>query len=165
MMGAHQLFFGELVELVRETFAEPAAVDEDDRGTVAADCVQQFGVDRRPDAAFGLWCADLTRIQCAEDRAAGRWLHSAVRRVLHIRHRHANAKVHDRCGRAVDDVDVAIAAEETGDGNKRPHRCREADSLRLLFGQLGEAFERQCEMGATLGGGERMDFVDDDFRL
>ncbi len=49
MMGPHQRFAGQLVQRARETFGEPAAVDEDQRGPVRTNQLQQPRVDRRPD--------------------------------------------------------------------------------------------------------------------
>ncbi len=49
VMRSHQRFAGQLVQRAGETFGEPAAVDEDQRGPVRANQLQQPRVDRRPD--------------------------------------------------------------------------------------------------------------------
>ena len=55
MVSANKLFVRQLVELCRETFGEPAAVNKRDGAGVSADEVEQAGIHGRPDAmdAFG----------------------------------------------------------------------------------------------------------------
>ncbi len=54
-----------------------------------------------------------------------------------------------------------VAAEEPGDLLERALRGRQADPLRRAFGDLLEPFERERQVGAALGGGHRVDLVDD----
>ena len=54
-----------------------------------------------------------------------------------------------------------MATEEVGDLLERALRGRQADPLRRAFGDLLEPFERQHQVGAALGGGQRVDLVDD----
>ena len=65
MMGTHQRFARQLVQRARETFSQPAAVDEDQGGPVRANQLQQPGVDRRPDrGALVAVAADRGPIVC-----------------------------------------------------------------------------------------------------
>ena len=50
VVGPDQLLAGQLVEPLRESLREPAAVDEDDRAAVRPDLLEDRRVDRRPDA-------------------------------------------------------------------------------------------------------------------
>ena len=52
VVGEHELFPRQIVQPLRESFAEAAAVDEDDRRTVGADLLEQGRVDGGPDAPF-----------------------------------------------------------------------------------------------------------------
>ncbi len=54
-----------------------------------------------------------------------------------------------------------VAAEEAGDLVERALRGRETDPLRRALGDLLESFERERQVGAALGGGHRVDLVDD----
>jgi hypothetical protein len=80
---------------------------------------------------------------------------------LHVWHRHRDGESKLRRGRAVDDRDLTITAEETGHRVERPHRRRQADALRVPLRQVGEPFERQREMRAALGRRQCMNLVDD----
>jgi hypothetical protein len=53
-------------------------------------------------------------------------------------------------------------AEEAGDFLQGPLRGRQPDALRRPFAQRVEALEAEAEVGATLGGSEGMDLIDDD---
>ena len=53
VVGADELFAGELVQALREALREAPAVDEDDGAAMLADQLQDPRVDGGPDAAFG----------------------------------------------------------------------------------------------------------------
>ena len=51
VVGAGDLLLGQLVEPQRQALGQPPVVDEDERGAVGPDQLQQLGVHRRPDGA------------------------------------------------------------------------------------------------------------------
>ena len=124
VMGPHEVLAGELVEPLREPFAQAPAVGEDDRAAVAPDELEDPRVDRRPDAV-----ATLRRRR----RPAGLVVERqdlADRRHVVDRDDHLEIERLARAG--VDDRDLAAgtdAAEEAGDRIERPLRGREPDAL------------------------------------
>ena len=62
----------------------------------------------------------------------------------------------------VDDPAGAVRADhEAADLLERPLGRRQADALHVGAGSLAQSLERQREMGAALGRGDRVDLVDD----
>jgi hypothetical protein len=79
----------------------------------------------------------------------------------HVLHRHLHADLDGLGGARLDHLDVAGAAEEAGRLLDRAHGGGEADPLRRA-GQHGvEPLQRKREVGAALGGGDRVHLVDD----
>ena len=115
------------------------------------DQAQQLRVDGRPDAA--------PRRLAARD---GVEVHERVR-LDHGLHGDVDAQVERLAHARVDDGALALrAGEEARHLVERPLRRREADALHVAPGLLGEALERDGEVGAPLGLGHRVDLVDDD---
>ena len=159
-MRPHEVLAGELVEPLREPFAQPPAVREDDRAAVAPDELEDPRVDGRPDAV-----ATLRRRR----RAAGLVVERqdlADRRHVVDRDDHLEIERLARAG--VDDRDLAArahAAEEARDRVERPLRGREPDALhgrRVLRPQGLQALEAEREVRAALRARDGVDLVDDD---
>ena len=159
VMGLHELLAGEIVQALREPLAETPAVDEDDRAAMRADQLEDRGVDGRPDARAGFR---------ADGRTAGLVLE---RQDLadggHVLDGDDDLEF-ERLARArIDDGDVAARPDtghEPGDRLERSLRGGQADALgRARVGRAEglESLERQGEMRAALGAGDRMDLVDD----
>ena len=55
----------------------------------------------------------------------------------------------------------AIAADEARDLLQRTLRGRERDALRIALAEIGQPLEREREVRAALGGGDRVHLVDD----
>ena len=125
VVGAGDLFLGELVQPQREPLGEAAVVDEDDRRAVLAHEREQLGVDRRPDRADA-------RPRCSTPST----LPSAVGRVVVARvppgsrmssTRDDDLEVELLARARVDELDRAVAGDEAADLLERPLRRREAD--------------------------------------
>ena len=153
-----------LVQRRREPLGQAAAVDEDHRRAVRADELDQPRVDRRPDrTARG---AAPRRARTGSPRLA---------EARHVLDRDLDRQLEGFPGSGVDDLDRArlhgpvpaadlSAAEEARDLLERALGGREADALQRAAAraQRLEPLERQKEVRAALGGGERVDLVDDD---
>ena len=87
---------------------------------------------------------------------------SVVAHARHVVDRHDDLEVELLARAGVDDLDLAAdPAQEARDRRERPLRRRQADALRVGVGQVLEALEAQRQVGAALGGGHRVDLVDD----
>ena len=115
------------------------------------------GMDRRPDAA-----PRALRRPADHGCRSAPGLDAALQ-LGHVLDRDLDRDLHRLAVPGVDDRDLAAgAAEEPGDLLERPLRRREPDPLRLLGGQRRQPLEAEGEVGAALGGGHRVDLVDDD---
>ena len=76
--------------------------------------------------------------------------------------RHGDPDVEPLAARRRHDADRPRAREEPCDLLAGPHRGREPDALHRRGRELVEPLERQGEVRAALGAGERVDLVDDD---
>ena len=152
MVGARDLLLGELVEAQGEALGAAAAVDEDDRRAVLADELEQLRVDRRPDRLAG-------HVAALGDTEVGR------RRLLGLDHRldrHVDLEVERLADPGVDDPRGAPRADqEAPDLLERVLRGAEADALRVVLCELGQALERERQVRPALGRGHGVDLVDD----
>ncbi len=150
----------QLVEAQRQPLGAAPVVDEDDRRAVLADELEQLRVHRRPDRlARGLAPAD-RRLQ-----RIGR------RRLLGLDHRldrHLDLEVQRLAHAGVDDPARPLRADhEAADLLQRVLRRAQPDPLRVAAAVLGgdqraQPLQRQREVRAALGRGDRVDLVDDD---
>ena len=175
VVSSNEFLAGQLVELVGKAFGEPARVAEDDRGVVFADQLEDSRMDRRPDAVARLRVVGRCAAgRCAPGRCAGETARSVGRRQIaqpaHVLHRDADRELEDLARARVDDRHVATlacrarpyAAEEARDRRDGSLRGREADPLRRSGRQAFQPLEAEGKVGAALGAGQGMDFVDDD---
>ncbi len=145
MVGAHQLFIGQLVDARGDPLGEAARVDEDDGRAVLADELEQTRIDRGPDAVL-----------------AFRAVLILGREASHVLDRDLDRHLHRLQAARVDDRHLAVrSAEEPADLFERPLRRRESDALRLHLRQLAQSLEAQRQVAAALGGRDRVDLVDD----
>ncbi len=164
VMGAYQLFSGQLVEALGEPLRQAPAVDEDDGAAVGPDQLQDPGVDGRPDA----------RLHLAADDGSARplVLRQHLAQARHVLHGYHDLELQGLAGAGIDDDDVASrsrAAQEPGNGLERSLRGREADALErpcsgARAGHRAEALETleaEGEVCAPLGPGDRVDLVHD----
>ncbi len=85
----------------------------------------------------------------------------------HVLDRHDHLHLERLAHAGVDDGDRArltgrlVAAEEAGHLLQRTLGGRQADALRRPVRQFLQPFQRQHQVRAALGGGERVDLVDD----
>jgi len=143
----------QLVETRRQPLGQATRVDEDDCRVVLTDQLQQPGMDRRPDAPP--WHP---RLRFSHAAATGR----SSLQVRHVLHRHLDGDLHGLASTCIDEVDLAAdPAEEAAHLLQRALGRREPDPLRLVGGQGGQPLEAQGQVGAALGGGHRMNLVDD----
>ena len=154
VVGAGDLALGELVEPQRQPLGRAAVVDEQDRRAVGLDQLEQLGVDRRPDRAPRRLGAAGQRVQVGAPGVAsgstidstGTWisrsssLRTPVSTIRHVRRR---------------------PDQEPPDLLERLLRRRQADPLDVAAGGLREPLERQRQVRAALGRGDRVDLVDD----
>ena len=136
---------GELGELLRHALGEAPRVDEDDRGAVREDHVEEPGIDQRPHAAAVLGLGT---------------------RVIHVGRGHDDLQIEVRLRARVDDLDRAVPAQIPSHFAKWLLRRGQADPLGIRVAsrddEVRETLEREREMDAALGGRERVDLVDDD---
>jgi len=159
-------FDGQLVEPGGQALSQTTGVDEDQRGPMLLDQLEQGRMDRRPDAAAdGAGCG----------RAADRPLDDFAERA-HVLDRYDDLDLEGLADAGIDDGDRPRAGRRpdgtarsghkppqvTGDLVKGTLGRREPDSLRRSIAELFEALERQRQVRAPLGGSEGMDLVDDD---
>ena len=147
---------GELVEAQRQALGAAAVVDEDDRRAVLADQAQELGVDRRPDRA--------ARRLAARERSSGSVRTAPWLGLDHRLDRHVDLQVERLAHAGVDDPARAPRADqEAPDLLERVLRRRQPDALRRRGRRpaRGEPLERQRQVRAALGRGDRVDLVDD----
>ena len=94
------LALGQLVEAQREALGEASVVDEDERGGVRLDQLEQLGVDRRPD---GVGTGVATALDVLGERGA------LGVRSRHVRERHDDVNVDGATLAGVDDRAGAVA--------------------------------------------------------
>jgi hypothetical protein len=160
----------QLVERARQPLGEPPRVGEDHRRGVGADQLEQPRVQRGPDRAPPRPRRRAARrklLQFADAReVVDQHLHGELELLLH-------AGIDDRHLARQPPLRLAVeraAAEQPRHLVERARRRREADPLQrppLDSGTLSrpqrlQPFQREEEVGAALGGDQRMDLVDDD---
>ncbi len=131
-----QLVAGELVEVGGQSFGLAPGVAEDDGAAMGEHLGEDRGVDALPDVAHLL------------DRHDDVDLHLLA---------HAGVDDGDRLG----DCRRPVPAEEVGHLLQRALRGRQADALRRAGRDRLQPLERQHQVGPALGGGHRVDLVDD----
>ena len=136
VVGARDLFLGQLVQPQRQPLGEAAVVDEDDRRAVRADELEDLRVDRGPDRLLLLGLA-------------------------HVVERHDDLQVELLRAAGVDELDLAPARDEAADLLQRPLRRGEADALDRLADEPVEPLEAKREMRAALRAGDGVHLVDD----
>ena len=163
----------ELVEAGGQALGQAPGVDEDQRRAVRLDQLQQPGVDGRPDRPPGR--AGLGGV---DRRGAGPAARPVVEggdrlaEVGHVVDRDDDLDVELLAHAGVDDRDGAgpppgapvaglVAAQEPGHDVERTLGGRQADALGRALVQRRQPLEREGEVGAPLGGHERVDLVDD----
>ena len=152
VVGAGDLALGEVVESQREPLGAAAVVDEHDRRAVGLDQLQQLGVDRRPDRAPGRLAAG-ERVEVGGRRRVG---------LDHRLDRDVDLEVELLAHAGVDDPARARRPDhEPPDLLERVLRRGQADPLDVAAGGLRRALERQRQVRAALGRGDRVDLVDD----
>ena len=161
VVGADEVGLARLLdEPLGETLAQAAGVDEDDRGLVRVDELEQARVDGGPDAVLdGLADGGRGGGDLFGDRS-GLEL-DALGGAGHVRDGDDDLDVDARGGAGVDDRDVAIASEEAGDLVEGGRGSGQPDPLRLGDAVGSEPLERQGQVGAALGGSQRVDLVHD----
>ena len=137
----------DLVEPGGQPLGQPTRVGEDDGRAVLVDQVGDALLDVGPDGVAALRVAGLLVV--------------LIRRG-HVLDRDDDLEVPALLGARRDDVDGGGAAEEAGDLLERADRGRQADPLRRPVEQRVEPLERDGEVGAALGAGDRVHLVDDD---
>ena len=153
------LLLGQLVQPQREPLREPAVVDEDDRGAVLTDELEDGGIDRRPDRAAGLFhsAAHLHAVcQRGHGQIGGRT------ELAHVLDRNDHLEVELLARARVDELDLPLRArDEAADLGERALRRREADALEWSLDQRLQSLERQRQVRATLRPGDRVHLVED----
>ncbi len=151
-MRARDLLLGEVVEPQRQPLGGAAVVDEQDRRLVRFDQLDQLGVDRRPDRAAGRLAAR-QRIDVRRGCRVG---------LDHRLDRDVDLEVELLAHAGVDDPAAAPRPDhEPPDLLERVLRRRQPDPLHVVAGCLGQPLERQRQVRAALGRGDRVDLVDD----
>ncbi len=149
VVGAHQPFARQIVDPLRQPFAQAPAVREHDGAAVGADQLDQARVDGRPDprrpAAMPLLVLD-------DPFAADR---------LHLFDGDLDRQVQPRRLRRVDQRDRPVAPQEPANLVQRALRGGQANPLRIDGGDRRQPLQRKRQVGAALGGRQRVDLVDD----
>ena len=153
VVGARDLFLGELVEPQREPLGEAAVVDEDDRRAVLLDEPQELRVHGRPDRRATACPPSPVPSSGSVSRAGAR--------LAHVLDRDDDLEVELLARAGVDDPDRPRARHEPADLLERPLRRREADALDRLADQAVEPLERQREVRAALRARDGVDLVED----
>ena len=141
----------DLVQPGAEPLGEPAGVGEDDGRAVRGDEVDDALLDVRPDRR--------TRSSPAAEPLTSPVVCAELAEVLD---RDDDLELDLLGGRRLDDLDVVRTAEEAGDLLDGSDRRRQPDPLGRLRQQLVEPLQRQGEVRAALGPGDRVHLVDDD---
>src|SRR5215216_4163553 len=141
----------ELVEPERQSLGETAIVDEDDRGAVLLDELDDLGVDGRPDR--------LRRGLAAGPEDVGDLrVHP---RLAHILERHYHLEVELLRPAGVNELDRPSAGDELPDLLQRPLGRRQPDPLEGLARQALEPLDGQREMRPPLRPRDGMNLVED----
>ncbi len=168
VVGASELLVGQFVDRRGDALSQPAVVDEHQGRLVGADQLQQFVLQRRPNAVarFG------TRGDLGVDNGAVDAVEHRLAELRHVFDRHHDLDVELFRHVRVDDghrpeLAVAQPAEELADFFQRPLRRAQPDALERrafaahLHDELFEALQRERQVRAALGAGHRVDLVND----
>jgi hypothetical protein len=160
MMGAHQLLSRQVVQGRGQPLGQPPAVHEDERRAMGPDELQQPRMDRGPDRA----ASDRPR-HPLDNLARGKRLAQPG----HVLHRDLDLEIERLALPRIHDGDRPgtprprpfAAPEVARDLLEGTLRGGEPHPLRRLPGRLGQALEREGEVGAALGPDEGVDLVHD----
>ncbi len=152
VVGARELFLGQLVEPERQPLGEPAVVDEDDRRPVLLDELEDLGVDRRPDRRRSRPLA-----AGAED-VGDLGVHAGL---AHVLERHDDLQVELLRAAGVDELDRPAAGHELPDLLERPLGRREPDPLERVAREALEPLDAQRQVRAALRPGDGVHLVED----
>jgi len=148
--------FVELVQALRQALGQAATVDEDQRRALRLDQLEQARVDRRPDRVGCLGAQAFGQDGAARRRRRRLW-------IVHVFERDDDLQVEPFALAHIDERDLTVgAAEKAAHFVERALGGGQADALHRVFGDDVKAFQGQRQVGAALGGGYRMDLVDDD---
>ena len=151
MVSARERLAGELVEAERQSFGSAPVVDEDQRGAVLLDQLQQLGVHRGPDR--------LARRLLAGERVQ---LQIHLLGLDHRLDRHVDLQIQRLADPGVHDRGLAARPDhEPPDLLERVLRRGQPDALDVAAGLFHEPLERQRQVRAALGLRDRVDLVQD----
>ena len=159
VVGARDLFLGQLVQPQREPLGEAAVVDEDDRRAVLLDELEDRRVDRGPDRARRRLVARRPSRR-RRSRPAGTARSSVPSSRMSSTGTTTSRSSSLRVPASTSWIGAA-ARDEAADLLERPLRRREADPLRRPLEQRVEPLERQRQVRAALGAGDGVHLVDD----
>ena len=171
MVRPHQILTRQLIELLGQSLGQAPRVHEDERAGMRTYELQQSWIDGGPDGTA------LLRIASGGPTHHGLSVgpHERLAQLPHVFHRHhyfefqrlAYPRVHhrDRAGFPLRGAGHrGTSAEEARHLLQRSLGGRQANALRRPVARLGndhlQTLQRQCQMGAALGAGHGMDFVD-----
>ena len=158
VVGARDLFLGQLVQPHRQALGEPPIVDEDDRRAVLPDELEDGGIDRGPDRAGGRLVARRHHDVVVHD-GLGELVRGA--QLAQVLDGDDDLEVELLARAGVDELDRAVAGDEAADLLERPLRRREADPLRRALEQGIEPLQREREVDAALRACDGVDLVED----
>ena len=138
------LVSGQFIEPARQAFTHPAGVREHDRGRVVFHQIQDRGFDCRPDRRPP-WLTVLGFLERG-----------------HVRQRDPHLQVDGLAQVRRDDPNIGARMQEARHDVHRGHRGGQPDALRRRGCEFLKALQRQAQVAAALGPGDRMDLVDDD---
>ena len=143
VVGARNFFLRRFVEPQREALREAPVVDEDDRGAVGADELDERRVDRRPDRA---------RLPAFLARLPG---------LAHVLDGDNDLEVELLGDARVHELDLAPSGDEFPDLLERTLGRREPDALWRLSRERLEPLDRERQVGASLRPGDGVHLVED----
>ncbi len=149
---------GDLVEPGGEPLGQPPGVGEHDRRPVLLDQVDDVLLDVGPDRRRG---GRIGGRRLARHRCACRVRRPGAAQLAHVLDRDDHRQVELLVTGRLHHPGRRRAAEEARDLVGRPHRGRQPDPLGGTGEQRVEPLERQGEVGAPLGAGDRVHLVDD----
>jgi hypothetical protein len=155
VVGVDYHLSGQLVQRRGQPLGETPAVDEDERGAVRPDELEDERVHGRPDAAAA-WPL----------QSPPAWHPVDLGETRHVLHRHLDAEIEGLDHTGVHDGHwprhpALEPAEKMPGLVQRALGGREPDPLQAAFAERLQPFERQSQMGPPLRADQSMYFVDD----
>ncbi len=146
--GPGRPLVGDLVQPVAQPLGQPPGVGEDDGGAVGLDEIGDALLHMRPDRG-------LVRLPGVAVRGGG------AAQLAQVLDGDDDREVELLRGPRLDDLHLALRGQEAGHFVDRPDRRGQADAPGRAGQQLVEPLQRQGEMGAPLGPGDRVHLVED----